>query len=138
MAIGALAPLSRVLRFYDSPRVSRTQIGTMEKPCFSSLVAMIRIGKKYEIHYLRDEGLARLKREFPATLQEYDRKPNGWANFAFRSAAYGNISKIDALFHIINLAHECRIQSILPALYLLASSHGLVRRPIAALFWKSI
>ncbi|KAJ3528886.1 hypothetical protein NMY22_g9230 [Coprinellus aureogranulatus] len=110
-----------LLALYGDP----AHIGTMAKPCFSSLAAMIRIGKKYEIHYLRDEGLARLKREFPATLQVYDRKPNGWANFAFRSAAYGNISTIDALFHIINLAHECRIQTILPALYLLASSHAL-------------
>ncbi|KAJ3528884.1 hypothetical protein NMY22_g9229 [Coprinellus aureogranulatus] len=95
----------------------QAQIGTMNNPPFPSLAAMIRIGKKYDIPYLRDDGLARLKWRFPATLQEFD-KTSG-------CRTTGTPSELRELFHIINLAHECSIHSILPALYLQAASYSL-------------
>jgi hypothetical protein len=84
---------------------------------------MIRLGRKYEISYLRDEGLARLKREFPTTLEEYDRLPEEYLSFTYPETQCG----LDPIVDIIKLAHECNIQSMLPALYLQATSWKLVR-----------
>ncbi|KAJ3528885.1 hypothetical protein NMY22_g9228 [Coprinellus aureogranulatus] len=110
-----------LLALYGDP----DHIGTMKKPQFASISAMIRIGKKYEMYYLRDEGLARLKRQFPTTLQEYDEFSGTRADSALRQSHRVRISRLDELFHIINLATECSMQSILPTLYLQAASYGL-------------
>ena len=108
-----------------SPWTFRSHIGTKEKPYLSALAPMIRLGRKYEIACLRDEGLARLKREFPTTLEEYDRLPDDYTNFTFPPARRG----LDAIVDIINLALESNIQSILPAVYLHATAYPLVRFP---------
>ncbi|TEB27368.1 hypothetical protein FA13DRAFT_1736503 [Coprinellus micaceus] len=98
-----------------------SHVGTKDKPNLSALAAMIRLGRKYEISYLRDEGLARLKREFPTTLEEYDRLPEEYLSFTYPETQCG----LDPIVDIIKLAHECNIQSILPALYLQATSWKL-------------
>lgn len=78
---------------------------------------MIRLGRKYEIDHLRDEGLTRLKLEFPSDL-------NGWD--ALDVAKYTHILYAeggpDPVVATMKLAHECKIQSILPGLYLLFTS----------------
>lgn len=65
---------------------------------------MIRLGKKYEIASLRDEGLARLKREFPTTLEEYDRLPGDYTNFKVTSYRGSKSLSLDILLYIVKLA----------------------------------
>ncbi|TEB27403.1 hypothetical protein FA13DRAFT_934160 [Coprinellus micaceus] len=40
---------------------------------FSAVAAMVRLGKKYDIPHLRDEGLARLKLQFPTRLEDFEK-----------------------------------------------------------------
>ncbi|KAK7025093.1 BTB domain-containing protein [Favolaschia claudopus] len=74
---------------------------------FPVVRALIRLGRKYDFEYLYDSALARLRKEFPATLEEYDAceksttiEDDGW------------------LTHdVISLARENEILSVLPAAY---------------------
>ncbi|KAJ3547312.1 hypothetical protein NMY22_g1702 [Coprinellus aureogranulatus] len=90
---------------------------------FSALSAMIRLGKKYEMPHLRDEGLARLKLEYPSKLKEYDNLDA--VNFSHIHYSAGDDSDDDnnddtePISDTIHLAHECGIQSVLPMLYLM-------------------
>ena len=87
---------------------------------------MIRLGIKYEITHLRDEGLARLKLEFPSKLEDFD-KLNTIGN---RSSLRYPGGPINANFLTINLAHECKIQSILPSIYLFSVQSNNVSNPL--------
>ena len=73
------------------------------------------MGKKYAIDYLRDEGLMRLKLEFPETLDEFDKIPKPFPRTHIRCNSADE--QADMELEAINLAHECGIQTILPALY---------------------
>ncbi|KAJ3538396.1 hypothetical protein NMY22_g5182 [Coprinellus aureogranulatus] len=109
-----------LLAVYGDP----DHLGATAKPDLPALIGMLRLGKKYELVHVRDEGLARLKREFPTSLEEYS-KILGSAespSFLLRPGSEGRLAQ---LFNIINLAHECSIQSILPALYLRVIGHNL-------------
>ncbi|KAJ3516380.1 hypothetical protein NMY22_g14221 [Coprinellus aureogranulatus] len=77
---------------------------------FNVLAAMIRMGRKYEIDYLRDEALVRLTMEFPTTLAEWDKLPHYYTQIVHQNGI---------LFDIINLAQQSDIKSILPAAYYL-------------------
>ncbi|KDR67623.1 hypothetical protein GALMADRAFT_257849 [Galerina marginata CBS 339.88] len=81
---------------------------------FEHLAAILRLGKKYEIDHLRDEGLRRLRREFPMTLKLWD------------EAIEKDMEISRSLFcceDIINLAHELSIHTVLPAAYTLYSAN---------------
>lgn len=82
---------------------------------FSVIAAMIRMGKKYEIHYLRDEGLVRLKLEFPEKLNDFDKTPKSFPRTHIKCVSADEQANME--IEAINLAHECGIQTILPALY---------------------
>ena len=108
----------------------------MTKPLhFLVLAAMIRLGRKYEILSLRDEALTPLRREFPVALDEHEKLPVRrhpdlpWTHFTFPSDQkhQHNYQKMHA---IIQLAHECSIQSILPALYLSYAAREMVSRSL--------
>jgi hypothetical protein len=77
---------------------------------FNVLAAMIRMGRKYEIDYLREEALVRLTTEFPTTLTEWDKLPHFYTQIVHQNGI---------LFDIINLALQNDIKSILPAAYYL-------------------
>ncbi|KAJ3513920.1 hypothetical protein NLJ89_g2689 [Agrocybe chaxingu] len=77
------------------------------------LSAILSMGKKYEITYLRDRALKRLRRCFPVTLKEWDD--------SFGDANGPSISfepMVDTIESVISLAHMHDISSILPGAYL--------------------
>ncbi|KAJ3528880.1 hypothetical protein NMY22_g9225 [Coprinellus aureogranulatus] len=84
---------------------------------FLVVAAMMRLGKKYEIDHLREQALARLKREFPCTLAEYNElDTRDWTHFLFPyDETYDTGHKMK--LSMVNLAHECNLNTILPALY---------------------
>lgn len=78
--------------------------------------AMIRMGRKYEIEHLRDEGVGRIKRKLPGTREETAKwllDPTGTLTFVLERPAMLNM--------IINCARECDIQTVLPMAYLLCA-----------------
>jgi hypothetical protein len=82
---------------------------------FSVIAAMVRMGKKYEIDYLRDEGLVRLKLEFPGKLDDFDKTPRSFPRTHIKCGSADEQASME--LEGINLGHECGIQTILPALY---------------------
>ncbi|KAJ3528882.1 hypothetical protein NMY22_g9227 [Coprinellus aureogranulatus] len=85
----------------------------------SAIAAMIRLGRKYEINHLKEEGLRRLKRQFPVTLDDYDvLDPFAYSHVSFKDSPEDASTEHEKVFAFINIAHECGIQSILPTLYL--------------------
>ena len=73
------------------------------------------MGKKYEIDYLRDEGLMRLKLEFPEKLDDFDKILKSFPRTHIKC---GNVDEqCDMELEVINLAQECGVKTILPALY---------------------
>ncbi|PPQ82404.1 hypothetical protein CVT26_013319 [Gymnopilus dilepis] len=76
---------------------------------FPLLAAILRIGKKYQIDHLQNEGLHRLRKEFPTDFAY-------WNENCVEVVAIKSLG--DHLEAIINLAHELSVQSILPALYI--------------------
>lgn len=77
---------------------------------FPILAAMLRLGKKYEIDYLRDEALTRLTSEFPRTLKEMQLLPPEYSYIKHQKGI---------LYDIINLARETAVYSILPVAFYL-------------------
>ncbi|PPR05873.1 hypothetical protein CVT24_006627 [Panaeolus cyanescens] len=76
-----------------------------------NLSALLRLGAKYDIPILRNNALQRLQKEFPTTLEDYDRVAHdSWQTFKPVGAG--------CLFDLINLAHNEGIVSILPQLYI--------------------
>ncbi|KAH6907666.1 hypothetical protein BKA70DRAFT_1283635 [Coprinopsis sp. MPI-PUGE-AT-0042] len=70
---------------------------TREALPYSMVAAMIRMGRKYEIAAIRDEGLTRLKLEFPIALAEWEKLP----------PIFTHIIEADGLlFDIVQLALE--------------------------------
>ncbi|KAF5340602.1 hypothetical protein D9611_007345 [Ephemerocybe angulata] len=76
---------------------------------FKTISAMIRMGKKYDIRHLRDEGAQRLASQFPSTLEAFEKTSlETWTSI---------VPEVGLLFKIIALAHQCHIPTILPAAY---------------------
>lgn len=56
---------------FDTKLFSRTH--DMREPMtYSQLAAILRLGKKYEMDYIWNEGLRRLRTDFPTTLDDWD------------------------------------------------------------------
>ncbi|TEB27371.1 hypothetical protein FA13DRAFT_1691369 [Coprinellus micaceus] len=95
---------------------------------FRAMRAMIRLGKKYQIEHLRNDGLRCLKREFTMTLEDFDKlDPDEYLNFSPlpKDSNPKAIDPVGTMVATINLALECGIQSVLPAVYLLTTSNTL-------------
>jgi len=75
---------------------------------FDFLAAILRLGKKYQIDYLCDEGLKRLRRDFPKTLDQWNASP-----------AYSNLSDDVKDHDILQLCHEISMSSCLPTAYMI-------------------
>ena len=65
--------------------------------------------REYQIDHLQNEGLNRLRKEFPKTLEEWDK-------CRLKLVAIEDVD--ENIENIINLAHELSIPTVLPALYL--------------------
>lgn len=102
----------------------RKYTNVREELPFPALSAMIRLGRKYQIDHLRDEGLARLKLEFPSTLEDWDSMDGD----KYTHISWPDLVSGSTIAATIKLAHECNIQSILPALYLLYAPTMVSRR----------
>jgi predicted KAP-like P-loop ATPase len=74
----------------------------------STLVAFLRLGKKYKIEQLYLEVCDRLIHEFPSTL-------NSWDKVCHKFTLIDGVDGI--LFDMIALAREVNLQSILPAVF---------------------
>ena len=89
------------------------------------LGAILRLGKKYDITYLCEEGLKRLRLEFPATLEKW------------RACSGENIHAVGATSvarSVIGLCHELSIPRCLPGAYFLfVASRTLVSSPLQCL-----
>ncbi|KAF6759126.1 hypothetical protein DFP72DRAFT_885750 [Ephemerocybe angulata] len=76
---------------------------------FKTISAMIRMGKKYGIQHLRDEGAQLLANEFPKTLEEFGKTSlETWTYI---------VPEVGLLPKVVALAHQCDIPTILPAVY---------------------
>lgn len=96
---------------------------------FSAVAAMVRLGKKYDIPHLRDEGLARLKLQFPTRLEDFEKlSPTDYTHIKHTSG--------DLAFAVVELAHECKIRSILPSLYFVVA-RNMVRKQLSMPFRAS-
>lgn len=110
-------------------RPRREYVNPGKVPHFSVVAAMIRLGRKYEIDFMKDEALSRLKREFPTTLEEFDDVDRtGWTHFTFPTDTVHD-RECKKLYAMIRFAYECNIRSILPSLYveLMGPARDLVR-----------
>jgi hypothetical protein len=88
--------------------------------------AILRLGKKYDIGYLCEEGLKRLRLHFPATLERWQ-DDSGLYKLNIMLGANMEIG-------IIDLAHELSIPSCLPiAYFLFVTSYKLVSPPLRRL-----
>jgi hypothetical protein len=92
-----------------------------------TVLAMIRIGRKYEIQHLLKEGIARLRAEFPATLEDHDRVDDtvSWSGIIDNDDAGS-----DVLFRIANFctSHSDmkELLPVLPLAYYWANCRNLV------------
>ena len=76
---------------------------------FDLLAAILRLGKKYEIDYLCEEGLKRLRRNFPNALEKWVQNTSRKNQFRIES---------DKEKDIIRLCYELSISSCLPLAYM--------------------
>jgi len=80
------------------------------------VVALLRLGKKYDIEYQYKEALHYLQQEFPSTLTQYKAK-RGRASIGIHRGQ---------LIDLVNVALETNTLSILPAVYLKLASYPAV------------
>jgi len=83
------------------------------------LAAILRLGKKYEIDYLCEEGLRRLRLDLPNTLKQWNTSSQGYWHVVHHTEEYHNI---------LHLCYELSISSCLPTAYLLF----VTGRPLAS------
>ena len=76
---------------------------------FAVLAAMIRLGHKYEAIHIRDGALAALQAEYPQDLDKWAEVGNDFSLIE----SYPGLS-----YDILNFAHELRLFSVLPTVYL--------------------
>ncbi|KAJ7037837.1 hypothetical protein C8F04DRAFT_952320, partial [Mycena alexandri] len=73
------------------------------------IVALLRLGKKYDCPVFRKDCIRRVKMEFPTTsLAEYDKISGSWDFIQGTD---------DTSLHLLSLAREIGLHSILPLLY---------------------
>jgi hypothetical protein len=83
------------------------------------LIAMLRLGQKYEFDEFRDDALERLKAKFPTNLDEYEASLYAGDTDNESSARSRQVSTEENEFEILNIALELGIQTILPMAYLI-------------------
>ncbi|KAF7299315.1 BTB domain-containing protein [Mycena indigotica] len=88
------------------------QLFRTRNPTLDQLSAILRLSKKYDIPLPRSDCVRRLKCEFPTTLAEHDQLDTGWMHIEIP----GDLSITQALVHLVNLAREVGLFSILPLL----------------------
>jgi chorismate mutase len=69
---------------------------------------MLRLGRKYDIVYLENEALQRLRHDYPTTLNEWD---------SLHEDTKPQIDPASDVHEIISIAHEFALNTILPAAY---------------------
>jgi hypothetical protein len=74
-----------------------------KKMPFDHIAAILRLGKKYEIDHLCDEGLKRLRPEYPNTLEQWNTSCD----------AHSSIEPHDEL-DVLQLCYQLSISSCLP------------------------
>ena len=74
-----------------------------KKMSIDHLAAILRLGKKYEIDHLCDEGLKRLRLEYPKTLEQWNTSYN----------AHSSVEVHDTI-DILQLCYELSISTCLP------------------------
>jgi len=95
------------------------------------LTGMLRLGHKYEIQHLVDEGLQRLHYEYPSALKEFDAPKTSQGRIV--------INKGDKLTTLIaNLGTAMNVQTVLPVVYFHQSCRGIVSSPLDALYFASV
>ena len=94
-----------------------------EKMAIDFLGAILRLGKKYDIDYLCEQSLKRLRLEFPTTLEKW--------HACFEEGTYlkkythikrGDATNLEST--VLGLCHELSICSCLPSAYLLFVAHS--------------
>ncbi|TEB30546.1 hypothetical protein FA13DRAFT_1688607 [Coprinellus micaceus] len=111
-----------VLLLQDSAQDLSVALSEIYDRCYSpreqihveTVLAMIRIGRKYEIQHLLKEGIARLRTEFPATLEDHDRVDDtvSWSGIIDNDDAGS-----DVLFRIANFCtSHSDMKELLPVL----------------------
>ncbi|KAJ7070054.1 hypothetical protein C8F01DRAFT_1049209 [Mycena amicta] len=89
----------------------------------ASISALLRLSKKYDIPVFRRQWLARLKEEFPTTLEGYEETEgtaDGWMYLRVEKIPRSN--KVSC----INLARELGLFSILPACFYALTWHNFL------------
>ena len=76
----------------------------------SVLIAIVRLGCKYEFIKLRDDAMSRLAYEYPSDLNSYTNTEDEWTRIDITD----NSLELD----ILKLAWDHRMYTILPCLYL--------------------
>jgi hypothetical protein len=90
------------------------------------LGAILHLGKKYDIGYLCEEGLKRLRLEFPTTLENWHTCYREYTLIKPRSKM---------AITILGLCYELSIPRCLPVAYFLAATlYPLVSSPLHRLF----
>lgn len=92
------------------------------------LIAMLRLGQKYEFDDFRDDALERLKARFPTNLDEYEASLGAGDIDDESSSRSGQVSTEGNEFEILNIALELGIQTILPVVYLICIRDPLIVR----------
>ncbi|KAF6749424.1 hypothetical protein DFP72DRAFT_1014314 [Ephemerocybe angulata] len=89
------------------------------------VAAMVRMGRKYDIEHIKLEGLSRLNKFLPESLDDWDRTEAAlapWEDAVFPSHTITLDSEsdqaiLDIAAEAMKLAYECQIETILPACY---------------------
>ncbi|KAF6759164.1 hypothetical protein DFP72DRAFT_885839 [Ephemerocybe angulata] len=79
------------------------------------VAAMVRMGRKYDIEHIKNEGLNHLKKTFPAELSSWD---HNYENAPPSIKCKPGQGDLEIALEAIKLAHECDVKTILPACYL--------------------
>lgn len=86
--------------------------------------SMVRLGQKYQIGYLYEEGQRCLQRQFPCSLSRQEQI--GRDEYEISNFGKFQGHQLRSLFTIIELSHECGLQTVLPSLYLHVLLHPVV------------
>ena len=100
--INAILSASKLTQYYCSIDVQGIDL--------SYLGTMIRMGRKYDISFIKVSALKCLRNLFPRTLEQWDVSHQEVIEIDSRSRSF--------LFEVVNMAYENHTPSILPAAFL--------------------
>ena len=111
-----VASITKAIHGYNfATRAYKSQNATFP---IKLLIAMLRLGQKYEFDDFRDDALERLKATFPKNLDEYEASLDAGDIDNESSSRSGQVSTKGNEFEILNIALELGIRTILPMAYL--------------------